>query len=209
MAFSRRFLAALGIEADKVEEIINAHVEVVDALKEARDEFKKDSIELEKVKKELAQTQKALKEKGDGETVSKEEHDALKKEYTDFKADVERRETKAAKEKAVRAYFESKNIVGKNLDIAIRGSRSEIDAIELDGEKIKDTTTLDTLIGGDFSGLVSTTKITGASVSKPVSNNGGKDLTKDDIYKKDDKGRYVMSASERQKALADNPDLLN
>ena len=29
-------------------------------------------------------------------------------------------------------------------------------------------------------------------------------MTKADIYKKDDNGRYVMSASERQKALMEN-----
>ena len=34
-------------------------------------------------------------------------------------------------------------------------------------------------------------------------------MTRAEIYKKDDKGRYVMSTSERQKALAENPDLMN
>ena len=43
MALSRRFLAALGIESDKVEEIITAHAETVDALKAERDEFKADA----------------------------------------------------------------------------------------------------------------------------------------------------------------------
>ena len=31
MALTRKFLAALGIEADKIDEIINAHSETVDA----------------------------------------------------------------------------------------------------------------------------------------------------------------------------------
>ena len=37
MSFTRRFLSALGIEAEKIDEIINAHIEVVDGLKEERD----------------------------------------------------------------------------------------------------------------------------------------------------------------------------
>ena len=41
MALKRNFLSALGIEADKIDEIINAHAETVDALKEERDEYKK------------------------------------------------------------------------------------------------------------------------------------------------------------------------
>ena len=43
MAFTRKFLSAMGIEADKVDEIINAHIEVVDGLKEERDNFKKNA----------------------------------------------------------------------------------------------------------------------------------------------------------------------
>ena len=40
MALTRKFLAALGIEAEKVDEIITAHAETVDALKAERDEYK-------------------------------------------------------------------------------------------------------------------------------------------------------------------------
>ena len=40
MALTRKFLTALGIEADKVDEIINAHAETVDALKAERDTYK-------------------------------------------------------------------------------------------------------------------------------------------------------------------------
>ena len=37
-----------------------------------------------------------------------------------------------------------------------------------------------------------------------VDNHQGKPMTKEDIFKKDDKGRYLMSASERQRALLEN-----
>lgn len=37
-----------------------------------------------------------------------------------------------------------------------------------------------------------------------VDNHQGKLMTKEDIFKKDDKGRYLMSTSERQKALLEN-----
>ena len=43
MALTRKFLSAMGIEQDKVDEIINAHVEVTDALKEERDRYKADA----------------------------------------------------------------------------------------------------------------------------------------------------------------------
>ena len=51
MGFTRKFLSAMGIEADKVDEIINAHIEVIDGLKEERDNFKKDAEKIADVQK--------------------------------------------------------------------------------------------------------------------------------------------------------------
>ncbi len=133
-----------------------------------------------------------------------EEYKTLEKSFNDYKVEIANKQAKEAKEKAVRAFYESKGITGKNLEIAMRGSRAEIDGIELDGDKIKDASTLDALVKGDFSGLVATTTTKGANTANPPANNGGDKLTKADIYKKDERGRYVMSASERQKALAEN-----
>ena len=76
--------------------------------------------------------------------------------------------------------------------------------MELDGDKIKDTSALDELVKGTFSGLISTTTTRGADTANPPANTGGNSVTKADIYKKDDHGRYVMSAAERQKALMEN-----
>ena len=63
---------------------------------------------------------------------------------------------------------------------------------------------MDELVNGTFSGLVTTTTREGAHTATPPANTGGGKMTKADIYKKDDHGRYVMSASERQKALMEN-----
>ena len=134
----------------------------------------------------------------------KDKYDALKGEFDNYKSEQASKETKAAKEKAVRAYYESKGITGKSLDIAIRGSSEEINALEMDGDKIKDASALDELVKGTFSGLVSTTTVRGADTATPPRNTGGGSMTKADIYKKDDHGRYLMSAAERQKALMEN-----
>lgn len=134
----------------------------------------------------------------------KDKYDALKGEFDNYKSEQASKETKAAKEKAVRAYYESKGITGKSLDIAIRGSSEEINSLEMDGDKIKDSSALDELVKGTFSGLVSTTIVKGADTATPPGNIGGGSMTKADIYKKDDRGRYVMSAAERQKALMEN-----
>lgn len=203
MALSRKLLKGMGLTDEQVDTIIEAHTDTVDGLKADVSKYKTDAEKLSIVQKELDE----LKAKGDDGW--KEKHDKLKDEFDKYKGDVEAKETRANKEKAVRAFYESKGITGKNLEIAMRGSRAEIDGIELDGGKIKDASTIDALVKGDFSGLVATTTKKGADTANPPANNGGDKLTKADIYKKDDKGRYVMSTAERQKALAENPDLMN
>ncbi len=138
-----------------------------------------------------------------------EEYKTLEKSFNDYKAEIANKQAKEAKEKAVRAFYESRGITGKNLEIAMRGSRAEIDGIELDGDKIKDNSALDALVKGDFSGLVATTTTKGANTANPPANTGGTKLTKAEIYARDEHGRYKLSTAERQKALAENPELLN
>lgn len=193
MALTRKFLSALGIDADKIDEIITAHSETVEALKTERDGFKADAEKLAEVQKELD----ALKADDGYKERFEKEHRA----FEDFKTEVTARETKAAKENAVKSYFEGKNISGKNLEIAMRGCGAEIAAIELEDGKIKDTATLDALVNGTFSGLVQTTQVQGTNTSTPPANAGGKNtMTKAEII-------AIKDTATRQKAIAENPSL--
>lgn len=129
-----------------------------------------------------------------------EEYKTLKQSFDDYKAEIANKQAKEAKEKAVRAFYESKGITGKNLEIAMRGSRAEIDGIELDGDKIKDNSALDALVKGDFSGLVATTTTKGANTANPPANNGGKTgKTKEEIM-------AIRDPAVRQAEIAKNPE---
>ena len=203
MALTRKSLKAMGLTDEQVDSIVEMHTETVDGLKEKLKTAEDKANKLDDVQKELD----GLKANGGDDYKAK--YEAEKKAFADYKADQTAKETKAAKEKAVKAYFEGKNITGANLDIAMRGCRDEIGAIELDGDKIKDTAALDALVGGTFAGLVVTRTAKGARTANPPANNGGSKLTRADIYAKDEHGRYKMSTAERQKALAENPELLN
>ncbi len=196
MALTRKLLKGMGLTDEQVDTIIEAHTDTVDGLKADITKYKADAEALPTVRKELDDLKKA----GDGEFKEKyeKEHEA----FESYKSDITAKEAKAAKEKAVRAYFESKNIKGANLELAMRGCGQEMAALEMDGEKIKDTKSLDDLVAGTFKGLVSITRQRGAGAATPPDNTGGA-KTREDIYKKDDKGRYVMSTAERQQALAD------
>lgn len=203
MALTAKMLKGLGLTDEQRESILEAHADTVNEIKAERDRLKLDAEKLEAVQKELD----SLKAMGDGGY--KEKYEKEHKAFEDYKADITAKESKAAKEKAVRAYFESKNITGSNLDLAMRGCGEEMAALVMDGDKIKDTASLDALIDGAYKSLVYTEHTQGANPATPPTNSGGAKLTRADIYKKDDKGRYVMSTADRQKALAANPELLN
>ena len=201
MALTRRALKAMGIDEEKIDEIIAMHGETVDGLKAEVAKYKADAESVPELQKQLQQAQAALEEsRNDG---YKAKYDALKGEYDSYKREQAEKEARAAKEKAVRAYYEGKGITGKSLDIAMRASGEEIEKLEMDGETIKDASALDALVNGTFSGLVSTTTVQGAKTATPPTSTGGT-MTKADIYKKDDHGRYVLSAAERQQALIEN-----
>ena len=202
MSLTRRALKAMGIDEEKIDEIISMHSETVDGLKADVAKYKADAEALPEVQKQLEKAQADL-EAGKKDSW-KVKYEAIKEEFEGYKTEQTKKESHAAKEKAARAYYESKGITGKSLEIAMRGSSQEIDALEMDGAKIKDAKALDDLVAGTFSGLVSTTETRGAQTSNPPANNNSGAMTKADIYKKDEHGRYMLSAAERQKALMEN-----
>jgi hypothetical protein len=207
MAFTRKFLSAMGIEAEKIDEIINAHVEVVNSLKEERDDYKKDAETLADVQKQLNAANEKLAKNGDGETVLKKDFETLKKEYDDYKATVVEKETLTAKETAYRELLRAAGVSEKRHGAIIK--LTDLKSIELDKDgKIKDAEKRTEDIKSEWSDFVEHTTTKGAQTATPPANNGGGKTTKADIYKKDENGRYVLSASERQKALAENPNLL-
>ena len=172
--------------------LVALHLGVVDPLKDDLTKYKADAEKLPGVQKELDD----LKAAGDGG--SKEKYEKEHSAFEAFKTDITAKESKAAKEKAVRAYFESKNITGANLDLAMRGCGEEMAALELDGDKIKDTKALDALVDSTYKGLVSKQTVrldTGARF-----NGGGKPMTKDEIME-------IKDRAERRAAIAANMDL--
>ena len=194
MALTRKLLKGMGLTDEQVDTIIEAHTDTVDGLKADVSKYKSDAEKLAGVEKELND----LKAMGDGGY--KEKYEKEHKAFEDYKADITAKESKAAKEKAVRAYFESKNITGANLDLAMRGCGEEMAALEMDGEKIKDTKILDALVDGTYKGLVSTAQTKGANPANPPANTGGGAMTKDQIME-------IKDRAERRAAIAANINL--
>lgn len=200
MAFTRRFLSALGIEAEKIDEIINAHVEVVDGLKEERDNFKKDAEKLADVEKELTKAKDKLAKNGEGETVAKEDYDKLKQEYDDYKADITAKNTRTEKENAFRELLKSVGVSEKRFNAIIKVS--DIDGLELDKDgKIKDADERTNNIKTEWADFIETTTTKGAKTANPPANNGkGTGKTKEEIL-------AIKDGAVRRQEMLNNPHL--
>ena len=196
MALTRKLLKGMGLNDEQVDTIIEAHTDTVDGLKDQIANYKADAEKLPGVQKELDDLKK---EGADGGYKAKYEKEH--KDFQDYKDGITAKETAAAKEKAARAYFQGKGIPAESMALVIRGAKAEIDGLTLDGETIKDTAALDGLLSGDYKGLIGKTTTKGTETQTPPSTTGGA-TSRAEIYKKDDKGRYVLSTAERQAAIA-------
>lgn len=195
MALTRKLLKGMGLTDEQVDTIIEAHGDTVEGLKNDIQRYKADADKLPGIQKELNDLKK------DNGNDFKARYEKEHKEFQDYKDGIAKKEAAAAKEKAARAYFESKGIPAKNMGLVIRGAKGEIEGLELDGEKIKDASALDSLLDGDYKGLIGRAKETGTETETPPDASGGA-KSRAEIYKKDDKGRYVLSTAERQAAIA-------
>ena len=194
MSLTRKMLKAMGIEEEKIDQIIEAHSETVDALKADRDSYKKDSEDLKTVQKELDEL------KAQGNDGWKEKHDRLKDEFDQYKNDVQAKETKAAKEAAYRAILKDANLSEKGIEKAIK--YAEWDKIELgeDG-KLKGANDHIKAVREEWAEYVTTTTTTGAKTSTPPANNGtGTGKTKEEIM-------AIKDGAVRRAEMAKNPHL--
>ena len=166
MSLTRKMLKAMGIEEEKIEQIIEAHSETVDSLKADRDSYKDDAEKLKAVQKELDD----LKAKGDDGW--KEKHDRLKVEFDNYKNDVEAKEIKAAKEAAYRSILKDANLSEKGIEKAVKYADWENIELDEDG-KLKGANEHIKAVREEWAEYVTTTTTTGAKTSNPPANNGG------------------------------------
>ena len=196
MGFSRKMLKAMNIEEDKIEQIIDAHSETVDALKADRDAYKEDAAKLAAVQKELDE----LKAKGDDGYKAK--YEAEKAAHDALKADIAAKETKKAKTDAYRELLKGANIDEKRIATILRAEAPIIDKIELDADgKIKNAEQYTESIKSDWADFIVTQSAKGTNTATPPANGGAASTkTREDILK-------IKDAGERQKAIAENPTL--
>ena len=187
-------LKAMGIEEEKIDQIIEAHTDTVDGLKADVSKYKTDAEKLSDVQKELDE----LKAKGDDGW--KEKYDNLKGEFDKYKTDVQEKETHNKKVEAYKAILKDANLSEKGIEKAVK--YAEWDKIELDADgKLKGANDHIKAVREEWAEYVTTTTTTGAKTSTPPANNGGKTgKTKEEIM-------AIRDPAARQAEIAKNPEV--
>lgn len=186
MAFTRKMLEAMGINAEQIESIMESHLEVVNGLKADRDKYK---------------------EQLDGIDTTKDWKTLYNKEHADFeayKSEQGKRESGRAKEKAFSDALAAAGVAEKYRANIIRLSADTINALELDGEG--KPVNLDALVGTiktEWDGFIPTVSVQSHTPATPPVT-APTTVAKADVFARDEKGRFKLSTEERQAAIRQN-----
>ena len=169
MALTRKFLNALGIEPEKVEEIITAHTETVNGLKDELATAKAEAERLPGVQKELDDLKKTVKAENAFQKKYEDEHAAFEK----FKSDTAAEKILTAKKAAYTEILKDAGITAdKSIEKVLKYTDFSSMEIGEDG-KFSDAATLLKTAKEEWPELITTEGAKGAEVGNPPANNGG------------------------------------
>lgn len=192
MALSRAMLKAMGIEDEKIDQIIEQHVETVDALKNQRDTYREDAEKIPSLEKQI----KELKEiANDG---YREKYEEEHKAYEAYKADVEKQRATDQRKNIYRQLLLDAGISEKRIDTVLKVA--DLDAMQIDENgNVTNAEELKASITKEWADLIPAEAQRGANVDTPPGNTAG-GMTKEQIL-------AIKNPVQRQAAMAENPAL--
>lgn len=187
MALTRKMLKAMGIEDEKIDQIIEEHTESTDALKQQRDDWKAKAEA-----KPAADPKPKDPEPVDG---YKAKYDAEKKAFEDYKASIAAEKAEADKRAKYRELIKEAGVDEKRIDAVLKVS-------DLSGVTVKDGAIegADKLVEGikaDFKEFIPVITTKGANVAKPPVAGGGA-VTKEQFAKMSLRQRNELFNTDRE-----------
>lgn len=167
MAFTRKYLKELGIDSDKIDLIIEAHAEVVDGIKEERDNLKARAGDVEALNTKIAELEKQALSVSEW----KEKYDALNNDFEAYKTEQATKETVANKTNAYRDLLKGLGIADKRIDAIMR--LTDVNMLELEDGKLKDAEALTESAKTEWAEFIPNIEHHGAGTETPPRNDGG------------------------------------
>lgn len=165
MALTRRLLKSMGIEDEKIDQIIEAHSETVTALKGERDQFKEDAEKLAEVQEELDKLKSAP---GDG---FKEKYEAEHAEFAAYKEQVEHEREHESKARAYRTLLQEVGVDPKRIDAVMKVA--DVDSLEMKDGDLEDREGVSEKVKSEWSDFIVQTSTKPATVPNPPASVGG------------------------------------
>lgn len=189
MALTRKFLKALGVSEEAIEEIITAHTDVTDDLKTQLKTAQDVQKQLDTITAERDNLQKKLNDPEQANRVAE-----LEKQIAEY----QKRETTAQKRTALTALLEKIGIDKRGFARVL--AATDLDGVEMDGESIKDADKLAESLKTEWSDLLTEPGATGKPPQTPPQNPGNGGITKEQIM-------AIKDRDERRVAIAQHLDL--
>jgi hypothetical protein len=200
MALTRKFLKALEIEDEKIDQIIEAHTDVTDALKKERDGFKDEAAKLADVQKkldEVTEERDTLKKSSEENESYKEKYENEKTAFSEFKQRVDADKEKARKTDAYKGLLKKAGVSEKRIDAILKVPFD----VELDDKgEVKGADKVVENIKSEWSDFIVKEHQEGAGTETPPADKGGTKMTKEQIM-------AIKDREERQQAISENHEL--
>lgn len=202
---TRKMLKAMGLSEEQEDQIIEAHLSVVDSLKEERDKYKSDSDKAELLQSRVKQLEEMVKD-GSGENAYKDkyeqakaENESIKKQFEEYKNQINHENEINSKKEAYGKLLKEIGISEKRINAIIRATPEidELITLDKDGD-IKDKAKISDKIRSDWADFITISEDKKSAPDNPPENRGGK--TKEEIMN-------IKDTTERQKAIAENHEL--
>lgn len=130
----------------------------------------------------------------------KDKYDNLKSEFDNYKQEQVKQAEHHEKEAAYKELLRDAGIPERHMSKILK--YSDVDSVELDEHgKIKTAKELLKEIKEEWSDHIEQRNTQGAQTATPPANSGGTVKSREEIYARDESGRFKLNASERQKAL--------
>lgn len=178
MSLTRKMLKAMGIEDEKIEQIIDAHTETVEALKEQRDTFKANAEKLTDVQAELDKANEQIKNAGNDEY--KEKYEKLSEEYKQYKSEQELKAVRAEKTQAYKDLLKKVGVSENRIESILKVT--DIDNVDYADGKIKDADKLEESLKTEWADFIVKSEAAGINTPTPPAV-PMKKFTKEDIKK--------------------------
>lgn len=167
MALTRKMLRAMGIEDEKADEIIEAHAETVDALKQQIADAGKGGEDAARLQKKVEQLEAELaeaKEGGDPDGLQArydKEHEA----FEAYKAEVAAKDADRTKRSLYRKLLADAGVDPKRVDAVLRVS--DLSKVEVKDGAIQGADELEKGIKSDWADFIPTMSTEGADPATP------------------------------------------